>query len=46
VKTYRIIYWIGSIITDAYVKAQNAEEAEAKFREHHKSAQIVRIEED
>lgn len=45
-KTYRIIYWFNSIITDWFVKANSETEARNKFIRIKGNKEIVRIEED
>lgn len=44
-KKYRILYWFGSMVTEFVVKADNAEEAEKKFRETKGNKTIVEIKE-
>ena len=44
-KTYQIVYWFGSITTEQIVKAETAQEAEAKFRETKGDRCIVSIRE-
>ena len=44
-KTYRIFYWLGSMTTEHYVKADSAEEAEKKFKALKGEKDIINIEE-
>ena len=43
--TYRIVYWLGSMTTERYVKANTGEEAKKKFLEWQgRDVNIVSIE--
>ena len=44
-KTFRFLYWLDSILTDCYVKADNEQEALEKFKELPGERIIVRFKE-
>lgn len=44
-KRYRIVYWMGSIITEWHGKAKDKETVIKKFREAHGHSEIINIEE-
>lgn len=40
-KKFRVLYWIGSIITEKYVLAENEEEAKKKFNRVYRIEEVI-----
>lgn len=40
-KKYRVLYWVGSIITEKYIFAENEEEARKKFNRIYRIEEVI-----